>query len=74
MKDIKVNVTETKPCSVTMNIEVPHHDVLSETEAVFLQIQKEATIPGFRQGKAPLEMIKKNYQKKGLYLKTVILQ
>jgi trigger factor len=63
MKDLKVTIIETKPCSVTMNIEVPHRDVLTETELVYEQIQKEAKMPGFRPGKAPMEMVKKSFEK-----------
>ncbi|MBN1823531.1 MAG: trigger factor [Endomicrobiales bacterium] len=60
-KDVKVNIVDTRPCSVTLDIEVPHSDVLDETEKVFLQIQQQAQIPGFRAGKAPMDLVKQNY-------------
>jgi trigger factor len=60
-QDIKTSIIEEKPCSVIMSVEIPHPEVASETEKVYEAIQKEATVPGFRQGKAPMELIKKNY-------------
>ena len=61
MQNIKVSVVDTKPCAITLTVEVPHADVASETEKVYKQIQQAAQIPGFRQGKAPLDMVKKGY-------------
>jgi len=58
---VKVDVVDTKPCSVTLNIEVPHSEVMSETEEVYRKLQSVAQVPGFRQGKAPLDLLKKNY-------------
>ncbi|MFH1367656.1 MAG: trigger factor [Elusimicrobiota bacterium] len=61
MENVKVNVVDTKQCSVTLSVEVPHPEVLQETERVYVEIQKSAQVPGFRAGKAPLELIKKNF-------------
>jgi trigger factor len=58
---IKVDILESKPCSVLMNIQVPHPEVAEETERVYQNIQKVAQVPGFRVGKAPLHMIKQSY-------------
>lgn len=44
-----------------ISIEVPHDLVNSAIEKQYKQIQKTANLKGFRQGKAPLEMIKKLY-------------
>ena len=59
--NLKVKVVDTKSCSITLNVEVPHADVASETEKVFDEIYKVAKVAGFRPGKAPLEMVRKNY-------------
>ncbi len=58
---VKVDVIDTKPCSVTLNIEVPHSEVISETEEVYRKLQGMAQVPGFRQGKAPMDLVKRNY-------------
>lgn len=60
-KNVKVDVVDTKPCSVTLNIEVPHSEVLNETEEVYRKLQGVAQVPGFRPGKSPMELVKKNY-------------
>jgi len=36
-------------------------DVAKETDSVFKSIQARAVLPGFRSGKAPLEMVKQNF-------------
>ena len=59
--NLKVKVVGTKACSITINVEVPHADVATETDKVYGQIFKVAKIPGFRPGKAPEDMVKKNY-------------
>jgi trigger factor len=61
MEKMKVNVVDTKPCLVTLNVEVATAEVTSETEKVYNEIQKQARVAGFRAGKAPMGLIKKNY-------------
>ncbi|MCB4792356.1 MAG: trigger factor [Elusimicrobia bacterium] len=61
MKDLKLNVVDTKPCLVILDVEVPQAEVSSETEKVYQELQKTLSLPGFRTGKAPMEMIRKNY-------------
>jgi len=63
-KKAKVDVVETKPCSITLNIEVPHSEVLNETEVVYRKLQSVAQVPGFRAGKSPMELVKKNFVSK----------
>jgi trigger factor len=60
-EDVKVNMLESKPCSILMSVEVSHPEVCEETERVYQEIQKAAHVHGFRAGKAPMDMIKKNY-------------
>lgn len=59
--NVKVDVIDTKPTSVTLSIEIPQSEVASTTEKIFKDIQRVAQVPGFRQGKAPLDLVKKNY-------------
>lgn len=61
MENLKVNVVDTNTCSITLDIEVPENEVKVEADKVYGEIQKSAQVPGFRAGKAPMDMIKKNY-------------
>lgn len=48
-------------CSSLFEIEVSKEDIAKAFEDVYTDISKVANIPGFRPGKAPLEMVKKQY-------------
>lgn len=58
---VKLKVLKEEPCEVTYSVELAKDEVARETEEVFKDIQTRAALPGFRTGKAPLEMIKKNF-------------
>ena len=57
----KATVTEVKPCSTSLKVEISKAIVDKETEKVFNQIQSQASVPGFRKGKAPMGTIKTTY-------------
>ncbi len=59
---MKVNVTEEKAWKRVLEIEIPVEKVKGEFDTVYLEYQKKARVPGFRPGKAPLELIKKRYK------------
>jgi trigger factor len=61
---LKVNVTEEKAWKRVLEIEIPVEKVNGEFDTVYLEYQRKAKIPGFRPGKAPLELIKKRYKDK----------
>lgn len=61
---MKVNVTEEKAWKRVLEIEIPVEKVNGEFDTVYLEYQRKAKIPGFRPGKAPLELIKKRYKDK----------
>ena len=44
-----------------LNIEVPQESVQNEFELAYKNIQRQASIPGFRKGKAPIKTIEKMY-------------
>jgi trigger factor len=48
-------------CKHSLEIEVPVEDVKAETERVLSNIQKRATLPGFRPGKAPASIIRTRF-------------
>jgi len=45
-------------------LELPEDEVAQELESVYQRIQSRASLPGFRVGKAPLEMVRKNFADK----------
>jgi len=60
-----MNITvEKKPeCMATVKVEVPADKVASERQTIVSGYTKQAKIPGFRPGKAPVKVIEKRYQK-----------
>ena len=58
---IKCKTAEEKPCSVLFDVQVPADLVNREYEKTLALFQKTAQLPGFRSGKAPLEMIRQNF-------------
>ena len=59
---LKVNVTKQSGWKRILEIDVPQDLVDQEFQQTYLKFQKEARVPGFRPGKAPLEMIKSRFK------------
>ncbi len=60
----KVKVIKEEDCVVMLSVELPKDDVAKELEATFQKIQSRASLPGFRVGKAPIDMVRKNFADK----------
>lgn len=60
----KVKVIKEEDCLVTLSVELPKDEVAKELETVFQQIQSRASLPGFRTGKAPAELVRRNFADK----------
>jgi len=61
-KRLTVDVHQGKAWKRTLEIEVPKETVDEEFEAAYRKYKNEAKIPGFRKGKAPLEMVKRRFK------------
>jgi trigger factor len=61
-KKLTVDVHQGKAWKRTLEIEVPKETVDEEFEAAYRRYKSEAKIPGFRKGKAPLEMVKRRFK------------
>lgn len=58
---VKFKKLKEDACLVTFSLEIPPAEVESETQNELVRIQGRARLPGFRPGKAPLELVKKNF-------------
>ncbi len=58
---MQVQLEEISSVKRKVTIEVPADKVADEIRKSYANIQKKATLAGFRKGKAPLQMIKKMY-------------
>jgi trigger factor len=54
---VKVEIKEIKPCQTLFKIEVPSEIVKEEYEEVYDEIRKVASVPGFRVGKVPKNLV-----------------
>lgn len=54
-------IEEKEPCKIQIDIEVSKEAVSDTFNAVYRDINKEVTIPGFRKGKAPNELLERYY-------------
>lgn len=48
-------------CVVTLSLEVPPNEVEEHTQNALVRLQQRARLPGFRAGKAPLDVVKQHY-------------
>ncbi|MCL2144420.1 MAG: trigger factor [Endomicrobia bacterium] len=59
--DFKSTVVDKKACSITLDIEVSPETAQNEVNAAFESLQRQARLDGFRQGKAPINMVKEKF-------------
>ncbi len=60
---MKTALKKIKDCKVRLNVEVEPELVEGRFQEVFRAIQRSARLPGFRDGKAPLDMIEKKFER-----------
>ena len=64
LKKVKIKNAEEKPCKVTLSVSFAPEIVKQRKEKVAADFQKVAQLPGFRAGKAPLELVRQNFSGK----------
>ena len=60
---MKASLKKLKDCRVKLLVEVEADRVENRFQEVLKDFQRAAQLPGFRQGKAPLEMVERRYSK-----------
>lgn len=58
-----VSIADAAPCQKRLSVRVTLEQIAPVREAVLGEFQKDATLPGFRKGKAPAELVAKQYAK-----------
>lgn len=60
---MKSSLKKIKDCKVRLTVEVEAERVENRYKEVLRDFQKAANLPGFREGKAPVDMVEKRYAK-----------
>lgn len=59
--DQQVTIEEVGPARKKLNIEIPADYIAKRIELSFADLREEASIPGFRRGKAPMSLLQKKF-------------
>lgn len=60
---LSIQRTEKSGCEIALDIEIKAEAVEASFKDALKSVTKSVTIPGFRKGKAPINLVKKMYQK-----------
>ena len=60
---LQAAVTDTAPCQKSVRLHVGPDVIAPMRAAVLAEFQRQTTVPGFRKGKAPAEVIERQYAK-----------
>lgn len=59
--EVEIQLALVEGCKHSLDLSVPTAEVQSETERVVEEVRKRAKLPGFRPGKVPTSLIKKQF-------------
>src|SRR5580704_17296604 len=60
---VNVTIESLAPCKKLVRVEIESNEVDAAFEAMVKDFQRQASLPGFRPGKAPKDMVAKRYEK-----------
>ncbi len=60
---MKIEITDLSPVKKSLAVEIPAEEVSKETDAVLRRYAGQVRLPGFRQGKAPVDIVRKRFAK-----------
>ena len=58
-----VSVEETGPCKKKVSVEIPEETIKEMADEQYLELRREAVLPGFRKGRAPRRLLEKRFGK-----------
>lgn len=67
----QINLNKLPDNSVEILVKVPWEEVEKEYQKTLEELQKEATLPGFRKGKAPKVQVEKSVSKEKIYQEAI---
>ncbi len=56
-----VTITDAGPCKKKIDIEVPAEAIHNKLDAKYQELKKDAEVPGFRKGRAPIRLLEKRF-------------
>lgn len=56
-----VTVEDSGPCKKKISIEIPEDSIKTALDKQFEDLRREAAVPGFRKGRAPLRLVEKRF-------------
>ncbi len=61
LNDVKIKLGSEKDCVQTVSVEWSASKVKAQVEEAYEKLKNQVKLPGFRPGKTPIEMIRKNF-------------
>lgn len=61
--DLAVEITDSGPCKKHLKVTIPVEDIKSQFGDSLKEMRKEAQVPGFRPGRAPVGLVQKRFKK-----------
>jgi len=62
IKDI-VTIEESGPCKKKVSVEIPAEKIKAALDERYGELRKDAVVPGFRKGRAPMQLLEKRFGK-----------
>ncbi len=59
--ELKTTLKETAPCRKELRVEVPAEQMQEELERVYQELGRVASVPGFRPGRAPRDLLERHH-------------
>ena len=56
-----VTITDAGPCKKKIEIEIPAETIHAKLDEKFRELRKDAMVPGFRKGRAPIRLLEKRF-------------